>query len=135
MAMKRFLKALAVALSLVLSLAVQAQMPQPPEVAAKAYLLIDMTANQVLAAKETDMAVEPASLTKQMTAYLVFDALRAKKLSLQQALPVSERAWKMPGSRMFIDPKMQVPVEDLIKGMVVQSGISKLIIDNNSQGL
>ena len=55
--MKRFLKALAVALSLVLSLAVQAQMPQPPEVAAKAYLLIDMTANQVLAAKETDMAV------------------------------------------------------------------------------
>jgi D-alanyl-D-alanine carboxypeptidase (penicillin-binding protein 5/6) len=57
-----------------------------------------------------------------MTAYLVFDALRAKKISLTQALPVSERAWKMPGSRMFINPKMQVPVEDLIKGMVVQSG-------------
>jgi D-alanyl-D-alanine carboxypeptidase (penicillin-binding protein 5/6) len=57
-----------------------------------------------------------------MTAYLVFDALRAKKLSLTQTLSVSERAWKMPGSRMFIDPKMQVPVEDLIKGMIVQSG-------------
>ena len=69
-----------------------------------------------------DAPLEPASLTKLMSAYLVFDALRAKKLNLQQALPVSERAWKMPGSRMFIDPKMQVPVEDLIKGMVVQSG-------------
>ena len=57
-----------------------------------------------------------------MSAYLVFDALRVKKLDLKQTLPVSERAWKMPGSRMFIDPKMQVPVEDLIKGMIVQSG-------------
>jgi D-alanyl-D-alanine carboxypeptidase (penicillin-binding protein 5/6) len=57
-----------------------------------------------------------------MTAYLVFDALRAKKISLQQTLSVSEAAWKMSGSRMFIDPKMQVPVEDLIKGMIVQSG-------------
>jgi D-alanyl-D-alanine carboxypeptidase (penicillin-binding protein 5/6) len=61
-------------------------------------------------------------LTKLMSAYLVFDALRARKLDLKQAVAVSERAWKMPGSRMFIDPKMQVPVEDLIKGMVVQSG-------------
>ena len=120
--MKRFFQALALVLSLVLSVSVRAQMPQPPEIAAKAYLLIDVTANQVLAAKDPDMAVEPASLTKLMTAYLVFDALRAKKLSLQQTLPVSERAWKMPGSRMFVDPKMQVPVEDLIKGMIVQSG-------------
>ena len=120
--MKRFLQFLAAALALALSCAAHAQMPQPPELAAKAYLLIDVTANQVLAAKEPDMAVEPASLTKLMAAYLVFDALRAKKLTLQQALPVSERAWKMPGSRMFIDPKMQVPVEDLIKGMIVQSG-------------
>ena len=68
------------------------------------------------------MPVEQASLTKLMTSYLVFDALRSKKLTLEQTLPVSVRAWKMPGSRMFIDPKMQVPVEDLIKGMVVQSG-------------
>ncbi|MGY8905488.1 MAG: D-alanyl-D-alanine carboxypeptidase family protein [Burkholderiales bacterium] len=93
-----------------------------PEVAARAYLLLDMTANQLLAEKDIDMPVEPASLTKLMTAYLVFDALRAKKISLKQTFAVSERAWKMPGSRMFIDPKMQVPVEDLIKGMVVQSG-------------
>ncbi len=99
-----------------------AQVPQPPEVAARSYLLMDVSANQVLAAREPDTPVEPASLTKLMPAYLVFDALRAKKISLQQTLPVSERAWKMPGSRMFIDPKMQVPVEDLIKGMIVQSG-------------
>ena len=99
-----------------------AQAPQAPEIAARAYLLLDVTANQMLAEKDIDMPVEPASLTKLMTAYLVFDALRTKKLSLTQTLPVSERAWKMPGSRMFIDPKMKVPVEDLIKGMIVQSG-------------
>ena len=98
------------------------QAPQPPEVAAKSYLLMDVSAHQILAAKEIDTPVEPASLTKLMSAYLVFDALKSKKLSLTQTLPVSDRAWKMPGSRMFIDPKMQVPVEDLIKGMIVQSG-------------
>ncbi|MDR0276143.1 MAG: D-alanyl-D-alanine carboxypeptidase [Burkholderiaceae bacterium] len=98
-------------------------LPQPPEVAAKAYLLVDVTAGgQPLAGSHIDEPVEPASLTKLMTAYLVFDALRAKKISLTQTCPVSEQAWKMPGSRMFIDPRMQVPVEDLIKGMVVQSG-------------
>ena len=99
-----------------------AQTPEPPEIAAKAYLLIDVTAGQVLAQRQADAVVEPASLTKLMTAYLVFDALRTKKISLQQTFSVSEAAWKMSGSRMFIDPKMQVPVEDLIKGMIVQSG-------------
>lgn len=99
-----------------------AQVPQPPEIAARAYLLLDVTSGQVLAAKDADRPVEPASLTKLMTAYLVFDALKAGKISLTQTFPVSERAWKMPGSRMFIDPKMQVPVEDLVKGMIVQSG-------------
>jgi D-alanyl-D-alanine carboxypeptidase (penicillin-binding protein 5/6) len=104
------------------ALSAAAQAPQPPEVAARTYLLVDVTANQILAAKDIDVPVEPASLTKLMTAYLVFDALKAKKIDLKQTLPVSERAWKMPGSRMFIDPKMMVPVEDLIKGMIVQSG-------------
>ena len=116
------MKPLLFALALVWSCCAAAQVPQAPEVAARAYLLLDLTANQVLAQKEVDLPVEPASLTKLMTAYLVFDALRAKKIDLQQTLPVSERAWKMGGSRMFIDPKMQVPVEDLIKGMIVQSG-------------
>lgn len=100
----------------------RAQVPQPPEVAARSFMVLDVTTNQILAAKAIDMPLEPASLTKLMTAYLVFDALRAKKIDLKQTLGVSERAWKMPGSRMFIDPKMQVPVEDLIKGMIVQSG-------------
>ena len=106
----------------VISSSVLAQVPQPPEIAARSSLLLDVTANQILAAKDIDSQIEPASLTKLMTEYLVFDALRAKKIDLKQTLPVSQRAWKMPGSRMFIDPKMQVPVEDLIKGMVVQSG-------------
>jgi D-alanyl-D-alanine carboxypeptidase (penicillin-binding protein 5/6) len=108
-----------------ISFAVQAQMPPllaAPEVAAKSYLLLDVTANQILASQNADSPIEPASLTKLMTAYLVFDALKAKKIDLKQTLPVSIRAWKMPGSRMFIDPTMQVPVEDLIKGMIVQSG-------------
>ena len=99
-----------------------AQTPQAPDIAARAYLLIDISASQVLAEKAADTAVEPASLTKLMTAYLVFDALRQKKITLQQTLSVSPKAWKMEGSRMFIDPKMQVPVEDLLKGMIVQSG-------------
>jgi len=104
------------------ALSAAAQIPQAPEIAARSYLLLDVTANQILAQKDIDMPVEPASLTKLMTAYLVFDALRNKKINLTQTLSVSDRAWKMPGSRMFIDPKMQVPVEDLIKGMIVQSG-------------
>ena len=107
------------------SFAAYAQVPPvlaAPEVAAKSYLLLDVTANQILASKNVDSPIEPASLTKLMTAYLVFDALKAKKIDLKQTLPVSTRAWKMPGSRMFIDPTMQVPVEDLIKGMIVQSG-------------
>lgn len=120
--MKSLFKNLISLLLAAFALSGHTQMPQPPEVAAKAYLLIDVTANQVLAAKDPDMAVEPASLTKLMTAYLVFDALKSRKIDLKQTLPVSERAWRMPGSRMFIDPKMQVPVEDLVKGMIVQSG-------------
>jgi D-alanyl-D-alanine carboxypeptidase (penicillin-binding protein 5/6) len=99
-----------------------AQMITPPEIAAKSYLLIDISAHQVLAEHLSQEPVEPASLTKLMTAYVVFDALKSKKIDLKQTFSVSTTAWKMPGSRMFIDPKMSVPVEDLIKGMIVQSG-------------
>ena len=116
------MKSFALAIAAALSLSVAAQALPPPEIAAKSFLLLDVTASQMLAEKDIDMPVEPASLTKLMTAYLVFDALRSKKIDLKQTLPVSERAWKMGGSRMFIDPKMKVPVEDLIKGMIVQSG-------------
>jgi len=99
-----------------------AQTISPPEIAAKSYLLVDVSAHQVLAERLSSEPVEPASLTKLMTAYVVFDALKAKKIDLKQTMSVSPLAWKMPGSRMFIDPKMTVPVEDLIKGMIVQSG-------------
>jgi D-alanyl-D-alanine carboxypeptidase (penicillin-binding protein 5/6) len=126
--MNRLFQALCALLIALPSLSALAQMPQPPEVAARAYLLLDVTANQVLAEKDADTPVEPASLTKLMTAYLVFDALKARKIDLKQRLAVSERAWKMPGSRMFIDPKMQVPVEDLLKGMIVQSGNDATVV-------
>jgi D-alanyl-D-alanine carboxypeptidase (penicillin-binding protein 5/6) len=123
-AMTRFLRTTFIGflMGLISVFQAQAQVPQPPEIAARAYLLVDLTAQQTLAELDADKPIEPASLTKLMTAYIVFDALKAKKISLQQTFGVSERAWKMPGSRMFIDPKMKVPVEDLVKGMIVQSG-------------
>ena len=88
--------------------AAAAQAPQPPEVAAKSYLLLDMTSHQVLAERDADAPADPASLTKLMTAYIVFSALRDKKLSVEQTLPVSLRAWaerKGGGSLMFIEPR------------------------------
>ena len=102
-----------------------AAQPQPPEVAARAWLLLDVTAGQVLAAREPDQTVEPASLTKLMTAYLVFQALKDKKLALDQELTISERAWRTgmtDASRMFIQVGTKVKVEDLVKGMIVISG-------------
>jgi serine-type D-Ala-D-Ala carboxypeptidase (penicillin-binding protein 5/6) len=126
--MNRFVQALAAPLLALLCFAAAAQTPQPPEIAARSYLLVDVTANQALAGRDVDSPVEPASLTKLMTQYLVFDALRAKKITLDQRLPVSVRAWKVGGSTMFIDPKMTVPVDDLIKGMIVQSGNDATIV-------
>ncbi len=102
-----------------------AQAPQAPEVAAKSYLLLDLSSDQMLAERQADLQADPASLTKLMTAWLVFDALKAKKLTLEQTLPVSLRAWserKGGGSLMFIDPKMTPKVDELLKGMVAVSG-------------
>jgi len=126
--MKSLIKALAAPVLALVCLVSFAQTPQPPEIAARSYMLVDATAGQMLAGRDVDSPVEPASLTKLMTQYLVFDALRAKKISLDQRLPVSVRAWKIGGSTMFIDPKMQVPVDDLIKGMIVQSGNDATIV-------
>jgi len=100
----------------------QAAVPQAPTLDAKAYLLVDVTTGQILAQDNSQMPVEPASLTKLMTAYVVFDALKAKKINLDQTFTVSERAWRMEGSRMFIEPNMAIPVRDLLHGMIVQSG-------------
>jgi D-alanyl-D-alanine carboxypeptidase (penicillin-binding protein 5/6) len=100
---------------------VTAEVP-PPQMTARAYVLFDATSGQVLASQAMSDRFEPASLTKLMTAYLVFDALKNKKLTLTQTVSVSERAWKAEGSRMFIDPKQTPTVEQLIRGMIIQSG-------------
>jgi D-alanyl-D-alanine carboxypeptidase (penicillin-binding protein 5/6) len=100
----------------------QAAAPQPPAVIARSWVVGDLSSGQVLAAQKSDERVEPASLTKLMTAYVVFAALREKKLTLEQQVDVSERAWRAPGSRMFIQPRRPVTVDELIRGMVVQSG-------------
>jgi serine-type D-Ala-D-Ala carboxypeptidase (penicillin-binding protein 5/6) len=96
--------------------------PQPPSVVGKSWLVADVSSGQVLAAEKSDERVEPASLTKIMTAYVVFAALRDKKLAPDQQVVVSERAWRAPGSRMFIHVGGSVSVDELIRGVVVQSG-------------
>ena len=107
---------------LILSLSVDAATPQPPAVIGKSWMVGDLSSGQVLASQKPDERFEPASLTKLMTAYVVFVALREKKLSLDQQVNVSPRAWKASGSRMFIEPRKPVTVDELIRGMVVQSG-------------
>ena len=101
---------------------VHAATPPAPRVMGKAWIVGDFTSGQVLLAERADERIEPASLTKLMTAYLVFTAIRDRKLTLEQQVPVSARAWRAAGSRMFLDPKKPVTVDQLIKGMEVQSG-------------
>jgi D-alanyl-D-alanine carboxypeptidase (penicillin-binding protein 5/6) len=104
---------------------VGAQVVQPPEVAARQYILLDLTTGQTLAEREADAPTDPASLTKLMTAYIVFGALRDKKLALEDRVAVSTRAWnerKGDPSLMFIDTTMRPTVEELLHGMIVQSG-------------
>ena len=99
-----------------------AQAPAAPVINARSWLLFDMTTGQVLAAEKPGERIDPASLTKLMTAYLTFAALKAKAITLEQTVPVSEKAWKAIGSRMFIEPKKPVTVAELVRGMIVQSG-------------
>jgi D-alanyl-D-alanine carboxypeptidase (penicillin-binding protein 5/6) len=94
----------------------------PPAVAAKSYLLVDVLSGQTLVAQNADERREPASLTKLMTAYLVFRALKNRELVPSQMVTVSEKAWRTEGSRMFIDPKKAVSVDELLRGEIVQSG-------------
>ena len=95
--------------------------PPPPSIAARAWLVADLTSGHVLTARKADERFEPASLTKLMTAYVVFDALREKKIALPQQVRISTHAWRAPGAKMFVDPKKPVTVDELIRGMVVQS--------------
>jgi D-alanyl-D-alanine carboxypeptidase (penicillin-binding protein 5/6) len=99
-----------------------AQIAPPPNLAVKAYLLKDFNSGHVIAAKNSDLRIEPASLTKIMTAYLSFKALKNGHLSLTQTLAVSEIAWKVEGSKMFIEPNKPVTVDELLHGMIIQSG-------------
>src|SRR5574341_115547 len=103
-------------------IATEAAAPQPPSVIGKSWIVGDLTSGQILASQKADERFEPASLTKLMTAYVVFAALRDKKLTLDQQVNVSTRAWKAAGSRMFIEPRRPVTTDELIRGMVVQSG-------------
>ena len=100
----------------------QAALPAAPAIAAKAWLLLDFNSGQTLAAHNTQQRVEPASLTKLMTAYLTFSALKQKQLRPDQAVNASLNAWRAEGSRMFIEPGKPVTVDELIRGMIVQSG-------------
>ncbi len=120
--MKRLI---ALALAGVAAVSAQAQAPQAPEIAARSYVLLDMTANKVLAEREADVPNDPASLTKLMTAYLTFQALKEKRLTLDQELSVSKRAWderKGDPSLMFIDTTMRPKVDELLRGLIIQSG-------------
>ena len=94
----------------------------PLEIAAKQAIILDYTTGAILLDKDGDTSMTPSSMTKLMTAYITYSQLKSGKLTLDQTLPVSERAWRMGGSRMFLDLNSQVRVEDLIRGMIVASG-------------
>jgi len=114
--------------SLVLPARAALPVPPPPQIEARAWLLIDAASGLPLAEKSPDAKVEPASLTKLMTAYLAFSAIKEGRLKPDQELPVSEKAWRAEGSRMFLDPKKPARVDDLLKGMIVQSGNDACIV-------
>ncbi len=121
------MRTLLLLISLGIAAASSAQSPNPlvappPAIAARSFLLLDYHSQQALAGQAPNERIEPASLTKLMTAYLTFAALKEKQIQLTQAVPVSERAWKAEGSRMFIEPRKPVTVEELMRGMIVQSG-------------
>jgi D-alanyl-D-alanine carboxypeptidase (penicillin-binding protein 5/6) len=110
------------AAALASSVAAHAAAPQPPSIVARTWIVGDLSSDQLLASDKADVRIEPASLTKLMTAYLVFGALREGTIKLDQQAKVSTRAWRAPGSRMFIEPRRPVTVDELIRGMEIQSG-------------
>lgn len=104
------------------ALAAPAPVPAPPRFDARAWILMDAQSGRVITSHDADTPHEPASITKLMTAYAVFHAIAAGKLSLDTEVPISERAWRAEGSRTFLDVNTRVPVEVLLQGMIVQSG-------------
>lgn len=120
--MKKLFTALAA--SLIVISAAHAQTVPPPSIAAKSWTLLDASSGQIIAAQDQNARIEPASLTKIMTAYVTFGALRDKKVMLDQMVNVSVRAWKVDpsSSKMFIDPAVPVSINDLLHGLMIQSG-------------
>ena len=122
--MKKLFAAFAVTASILLTSAALAQSLPAPTIAAKSWILLDATSGQVIAAQDPGARIEPASLTKIMTAYVTFQALKDKKLDINQMVNVSVKAWKVDASssKMFIDPATPVKINDLLYGLMVQSG-------------
>ena len=114
--------AMAFALAAGAVIAADTPVPSPPQVPGTAHILVDMESGRVLAESNADTRLEPASLTKIMTAHLVFRALKENKVKLDDQVLVSEKAWRTGGSRTFIDVNARVRLEDLLKGLIVQSG-------------
>ena len=109
-------------LTALLNLAIAAPLPSPPLLSANSYLLFDHTSGEVLAAKDPDKRIEPASLTKMMTAYIVASELKRGSISLDEPVIISAEAQAMPGSRMFVEADTVVSVKDLLRGLIIQSG-------------
>lgn len=118
----RFSVALFALLALSAGGALARPLPAPPSVSADSYIIQDFRSGEILGESKADQRMEPASITKLMTAYLVFAELRSERLSLTDKVTISEKAWRMPGSRTFVEVGSEVTVETLLKGMIVQSG-------------
>lgn len=128
MLLKPYLRLFIILLIGFASLQTQANPPSPaitptaPNIAGTAYYVTDFNSGAVIAEKNPDMKVEPASLTKIMTGYVVFNEIKQGRIALEDMVTISSKAWRMPGSRMFIEVDKQVSVDDLLKGMIIQSG-------------
>ena len=96
--------------------------PDPPQLAAKAWVLVDFDSGRILAEHNANEQIEPASLTKIMTSYIIFHEINANRLKLDDMVTISKNAWQQPGSRSFVNVGSQLPVEILVKGMIIQSG-------------
>jgi len=120
--MKTFFISLTLLLNLIFAVVQASPVPSPPELAAKSFLLVDLNSGRVLAEKNINKKVEPASITKLMTAYVVYKEIESGRLSLEEEVIISKKAWRMKGSKMFVEVGKKVSVEKLLKGLIIQSG-------------
>ena len=102
--------------------AVDMPLPEPPSFNGKSFVLMDFHSGQLLAGQQTELRIQPASITKLMTAYILFSELKSGNLKLEDSVTISEKAWRTGGSRMFVNVGSQVRLEDMLRGMIIQSG-------------